>query len=555
MLQSLRVKNLAIVENVEVEFQSGLNIITGETGAGKSILIDALGLVLGERADRSMIRAGESQSSIEAVFSLEDTARIDVVLDRAGLDPCSEGELIVRRVISASGAGRNFVNDATVTLQVLKGVGNLLVDMHGAHDHQSLLSSAYQLEVLDAYAGLGAERASYHAEYRSLLDQIRERGELEGDDEQIARQIDMLAYQVKEIQDAGLSAQEAIAVDEEHTVVANAQAILESARRAIEGLTDGDNSAFDTMAGVMGALEELSQVVPDASTWREDARTVSVQIQELCRSLEQYAGRVDGDPARLQWLEERKSLYENLKRKYGDSVESVLAFLGDAENRLEQLQARDERLADVDQRIQAQEQRLRKSGSALSADRNKASTRLGEAITKALRDLGFSEGAFNIALQCCDPGPTGTDGVEYMFAPNVGEGQRPLRSIASSGEISRVMLATKSVLAGHDRVPVLIFDEIDANLGGEIGNAVGVRLAAVAGSHQVICITHLPQVAVHGTTHLAVRKDIKKNRTYTKIEELKGTHRSEEIARMLAGDEASRVALKHARELLKSASA
>jgi DNA repair protein RecN (Recombination protein N) len=550
MLESLRVRNLAVVEDVTVAFQKGLNVITGETGAGKSILIDALGLVLGERADKSMIRTGEAQCTVEAVFHLADPVAVNRVLDELALDTCEENRLILRRTVSATGSGKNLVNDCPTTIQVFRQLGDLLVDLHGPHDHQALLKQAYQLDVLDAFAGLAAERETYAQVYREQLDLESRRHELDGDDSQVAQQVDLLRYQIAEIEEAKLTADEATTLDEDHTVVANAQLILELASQACNALSDDEPTAFSGVATAQRALDELSRLVPQGGAWLAEAQAVNVQIQELTRSIHQYVQDIEADPRRLEWLEQRKSLYEMLKRKYGGSVEAVLEHLVTSQGRLNDLESREEQILAVDRDLEKIRKALDTAARKLRTGRKKASTGLSQSITKAIQDLGFAEGAFAVDLEPCEPGPAGQDAIDFGFAPNVGETMRPLRAIASSGEISRVMLATKAVLAKHDRIPVLIFDEIDSNIGGEIGIAVGLKLRDVAQNHQVISITHLPQVAAHGMTHLAVRKDVRDGRTHTQIESLDEDTRTREIARMLGGEELTSVTIEHARQMI-----
>ncbi len=553
MLQSLHVRNLAIVENTRVEFDDGLNVITGETGAGKSIFLGALTLVLGGRADRSLIRAGEKDCRIEAVFQLPSTGDVDAVLDELGMDPCEEGMLIVRRTVSASGSGRCFVNDSPATVQALKQVGNLLVDMHGPHDHQSLLNQDFQLDILDAFAHLQAKRHGYEKLYRELLDLEARRRELETDDDTVEQQIDLLSYQVKEIEDADLTDADEDELEQEHAVVANAQRILELAGGLVQSLTESENSAFSTMAFAQGALGELEQIVDIAKDWHDEARSIAVQIQELAATVNSYAQGVEGDPSRLQWIEERMALLRKLKRKYGDSVPAMLEFLQKAKSRLHDLESRHERIAELEQEIADTRKRVVEAGRALGRERRKAAKKLASQVTAELRDLGFAHGAFDAPLDEVDPGPGGTDEIEFGFMPNAGEPMRPLRVIASSGEISRVMLATKAVLAKHDKIPVLVFDEIDANVGGEIGTAVGGKLETVADTHQVLCITHLPQVAVHGGAHFVVEKSVRDGRTHTSIRGLEATEREEEVARMLGGRDLTSVTLEHAAEMLAKA--
>lgn len=552
MLQTLRVRNLALVEDITVEFQSGLNVITGETGAGKSVIIGALGLLLGERADKGLIRNGADQCLAEGVFLLSDSRAVDAILEDVGLPPCEGGQLLIRRTLSINGTGKNFINDSSTTLQVLKRVGEHLVDMHGPYDHQSLLNTEFQLDILDAFAHLWDTRGGYeklHEDYRQLQGQ---RKALEGTDEQdVARQIELLAFQVKEIQDLAPVEGEDEAIAKEQVQVANAQRILELAGGIQSALLEGDESAFNGLAFAQKGLGELAGLVEAASEWREQARSITVQVQDLAETVEHYVRNIEGDPARLQWLEDRMASYHRLKRKYGATVTEILSRLENAKSRLRELETRGERLQELDGAIAAALDKVRQAGNKLGKARRQAAAKLAKTITDELRDLGFQHGTFDVGIQPSEPGPSGLDAVEFSFAPNAGEQARPLRAIASSGEISRVMLAVKAVLADHDSIPVLVFDEIDANVGGAMGTAIGTKLDTVGRHHQVLCITHLPQVAVFGKTHFAVAKEVVNGRTRTLISCLDKEARVDEVARMLGGRDLTSVTLKHAREMLK----
>jgi DNA repair protein RecN (Recombination protein N) len=551
MLLTLGIRNLAIVENARVEFAPGLNVITGETGAGKSILVGALALVLGERADKTAIRAGEDQCAVEAAFALADPSGVDAVLDELGLAPTEEGRLIVRRSLSASGSGRNWINDSPATVQALKRVGDLLVDMHGPHEHQSLLSPEFQLDVLDSFGHLWTIRADYETAFREHARLEEQRRAIEGESGSTAQQVDWLTFQVKEIEEAKLTPEDEAGLEEEHARVAHAQQILAQTAAAREALTEAETSAAGALAAVLKALAPLGKTIERSADWRREAEAISVQVRELSATLNDYAQGVDADPARLQWLEDRMALVHKLKRKYGGSVESALRALTEAKARLTDLETRGERLRELEARIAAERAKRDKVGRRLGDARREAAGRLAKAITAALRGLGFAHGAFAVDLRDAAPRLSGADDIEYGFAPNVGEPMRALRAIASSGEISRVMLAVKSVLARHDRIPLLVFDEVDANVGGEMGNAIGARLREIAEHHQVVCITHLPQVAVHGVRHLVVAKDVRDGRTLTSIRPVEGEARVEEIARMLGGRDLTSVTLKHAREMLR----
>jgi DNA repair protein RecN (Recombination protein N) len=552
MLVTLRVKNFAIVENVKVDLASGLNVITGETGAGKSILAGALGLVLGERADKTMIRAGETKCGVEAVFQLADSAGVDEILEDLGLEPCENGNLVIRRIVASEGSGKNLVNDSPVTVQTLKRLGDMLVDMHGPHDHQSLLHQENQIDLLDSYGHLWGLRDAYENSYNRMQELSERIAELDCDEQQVAEQIDFLSFQIKEIEEANLSEQDAN-LEEEHRLAANASRIIQLTNTVNDGLMESEHSAFSTLVAARNALAELSRLSDEAAQWQEEAESINIQLRELADSVANFAQSIEMDQERLQWLEDRMALLQKLKRKYGGSIESIREHLDKTKKRLEDLSTRNERIEKLQkEQAEAKEEVLEK-GEKLSNARNDAARKLAEAITSELRDLGFEHGMFTVGLTRSDPGRSGIDNIEFGFAPNVGEPERPLRVIASSGEISRVMLAVKAVLALHDRIPVLVFDEIDTNVGGEMGNAIGSKLAGIARNHQVVCITHLAQVAAHGATHLSVRKTVREGRTYSQISPVKDEDRVNEIARMLSGEQ-TEAALEHARTLVHAAS-
>jgi len=551
MLQLVRIKNLAIVENITVEFAAGLNVITGETGAGKSIIIGALGLLLGDRADRSLIRAGEEACGVEAIFELPDATLINAVLNELGMPPCESGHLVIRRIISANGANKIMLNDSPATLQTLQKVGNLLVDMHGPYDHQSLLSQDFQLNLLDAFSHLDKKRTAYAALYHQMQDLEQQRMALSGNDQDVERQMDSLAFQIKEIDDAKLDQLNEAEIDREHTMAANAQQILALADRLCNGLTDDENSMFNRIVETQSILHQMTGLVDTADEWQKEAKSIAIQVQELTHTIRSFVEKIDIDPARLQYLEDQKSLLYKLKRKYGETLSEILAVSEKAKAQLEDLATRKERLSKIEAQQSAVRKELLSAGKSLSQERHKGAKALVETITRELQPLGFPHGAFSMQITDCEPLISGTDRVDFCFAPNTGEPARPLRLIASSGEISRVMLATKTVLAEHDRIPVLVFDEIDANVGGETGNAIGEKLRSVAEKHQVLCITHLPQVAVHGHTHFVVAKDTEQGRTHTHIRRIEKQDRIDEIARMLGGRDLTSVTLRHAKEMLQ----
>lgn len=553
MLNYLKVKNLAVVEKAEIAFEPGLNIVTGETGSGKSVLIGALSLILGERADHGAIRSGTGEMSVEAGFSIADPKTIDAILADAGLPECEENQLVIRRTVSSAGSGRCWINDSTSTLATLRKIGEYLVDMHGPYDHQSLLSPDFQLSLLDSFAHCDKELSAYRNAFARLVALKKEKEDLQADSGgDVEAEIDHLRFVVSEIETAALTEEDGEPLIQRHAEAASAGEIIELGNAVVNGLSDGENSLFDQFAAVQQKIAELARMLPEASEWHEDAESAIVQIQELSRTINDRLLRIEADPELLAQLEERMALVQRLKRKYGQTIEEINAFGAAKSERLRKLLSREERLSALDSEIAAAGKAAEKAAAALTASRTKAAAKLAGSITKELRPLGFASSFFEIGLAPKALSATGADTVTFSFAPNPGEPPMPLRAIASSGEIARVMLATKSVLAEQDVIPLLVFDEIDSNIGGEVGRAVGQKLRALAKSHQVISITHLPQVAAYGQTHFSVSKHVESNRTSAFIRRLEGEDRAEEIARMLGGSDFTSVVLSHAREMIET---
>lgn len=552
MLTRLSVRNLAIVESADVEFGGGLTVITGETGAGKSVLMGALELVLGARADASTVRDGAKEARIEAEFAVPGV--VDAFLDAAGLPPCEDGVLLVRRAISATGGGRVHVNDAATTVQTLRALGKLLVDVHGPNDHQSLLEEGFQRGVLDAHGRL--DTSAYAAAWARLADLRAQRADLQGDDADVAETCERLRYAVDELDAAQLTPEDDDELPARHAAAAHAAEILDCANAATAALSEADDSAAAALIGAGARVREMARFHEAAGAWGETIERLTVEVQELAQEIADSASRLDADPEALQALDDRLSLVQRLKRKYAcPDVAALLALRDERARRLADLEGRGARLAALADEIAAAEAAVRAAGAKLTAARTKAAARLARAVTKELHGLGFLRAGFDVSLAPHAPDATGCDAVDFLFAPNPGEAARPLREIASTGEIARVMLAVKTVVAEHDAIPVLVFDEIDSNIGGEVGRAVGEKLRAVARHHQVIAITHLPQSAVYGARHLAVAKAVSGGRTRSTIQPLEGEARVAEIARMLGGTSLTSVVEQHARELLSRAQA
>ena len=562
MLTTLRIKNLALVADLTLELPPGCLAITGETGAGKSILIGALNLVLGERADRSSIRAGSDSCSVEAVFDVAQLrAPLQPFLEENGLEPCEENQLVLKRAFTAAGTNRQFINGSPTTLNVLAKLGEWLVDIHGPHDHQSLLHASRQLAILDAFGNLKPLRDSFGQLVHRRAALEAEKAALIVDEKTYAQQLDLLRHQAGEIAAAQLQADEEAPLEQDYHRASNAAKLLQVSQAALGFLSEEENSAL-TQAGAVGRqLQELHRIDAGAGSLLALHEQAAALLRDLQAELSRYADKVDIDPARLQALEERLNLVHSLKRKYGATLADVLAFGAAAQRKLHSLEQRDAELARLNGDLKKLDAELLRTGKELSAARRKVIPKLAKAVAKQLGDLGFKQSSFDVAitgkaevsnLKTQIP-LSGFNTVEFQFAPNVGEPARPLRAIASSGEMARVMLALKTVLAAEDEIPVLVFDEVDANVGGETANAVGEKMRQIARQRQVLCITHLAPVAAAASAHYVVTKQTKEGRTISDIQLLDAKSRVTELARMLGGQ--SGAARKHAEELLKSGAA
>ena len=551
MLATLRIKNLALVSDLTLELQPGCNVITGETGAGKSIILGALNLVLGERADRTLIRSGEESCAVEAVFTVKKLrAPLPAFLEENGLEPCEDHHLVLKRTFTSAGTNRQFINGSPTTLATLAALGEWLVDMHGPHDHQSLLHPAKQLAILDAFGGLEKQRAAFGELVRQHAGLNREKSALIVDDKTYAQQLDLLRFQVEEITTARLQPDEESAVTEEFNRASNAARLLQWSQAALEILSESDNSLLAQSGAVGRMLAELHRVDPGAARLVELHAQASETWRELQTEVSRYADKVEVDPARLAELEERLNLIHSLKRKYGATLAEVITFGDEARTKLQALESRDAELARLNAALARQAAELVAAGRKLTAARAKVIPQLSQAAGRQLNDLGFKQSKFGVAIvPLAEPTPTGCELVEFQFAPNPGEPAKALRAIASSGEMARVMLALKTVLAAEDEIPVLVFDEVDANVGGETANTVGQKMKQIAANRQVLCITHLPQVAAPADAHYVVTKQVVAGRTISGIELLDKKARVTELARMLGGQ--SEAARQHAAALLK----
>ena len=549
LLSLLRIKNLALVEDLEWELTPGFTAITGETGAGKSIIIGALQLLLGERADKSLIRTGAEACTVEAIFMGDDFSDLNARLEESGVELCAD-ELIVKRTFSLGGSSRHFVNGSPTTLALLKAIGDELVDLHGPHDHQSLLAPERQLALLDGFAHAEEALREYQQSFRRLQSLVAEERALSSAETVREQEFDLLRHQVQEIAAAKLEPDEEQEVHARYRLASNSRRLIELATSISRQLSEADNAVLNQLAETQRLLRELEKIDPGLAESSAAHATAVIELTEIARTLDRYAEKLDLDPEQLAQLEERVTLIETLKRKYGGSIFEVIAFGERATERMRKIEGRDAELERLARDIENARKALERAAAVLRKVRQTSAPKLAKNVQQQLVDLGFRQAEFEARLSPNDePRLNGTDSLELLFSPNPGEPLKPLRTVASSGEISRVTLAIKSVLALQDAIPLLVFDEIDANVGGEIANAVGAKMGALAARHQVLCITHLPQVAAAAATQFVVTKDVARGRTFSDLREVKGKARQEEIARMLGGKSES--ALRHAASLLR----
>jgi len=535
---------------VEVDFQPGFNVLTGETGAGKSILIGALNLVLGARSTGDVLRQGTDKAQIDAIFLLPRLSRRLKDLLKAHDLTLDGPELHLSRVITKDSRSKGYVNGAMVPISVLSDIGDELVDVHGQHDHQSLLKSDRQLELLDAYAGTEDDVSSLRGQvesYRALMERIEV---LANDDRDRTRQMEFLRFEVTEIDEAHLEPGEGEALKARINLITNSETIFQAAQRAYTTLYEQEDGAVVDLLGLANReLDELAEIDERFTPLAAQLTEAQAAIEAIASELRGYTEELEFDPEELNELNRRNALIGALKRKYGGSVEEILAYRDKAAAELDSYENRDEQLAALKKEAAALRTAIESAGKLLTAARQKAARKIEKEVTAALQDLGMKGAQFEAFLQPVDMSLSGFDRANFQLAANKGESMKPLKQVASGGEISRIMLAIKTVLAKADTIPSLIFDEVDAGIGGDVARKVAQKLRAIASSHQVLSITHLAQIAAVGDAHFTVAKASTNGRTKSQVSPISGEAREKEIARLLDGS-ISKVSLDHARELL-----
>jgi DNA repair protein RecN (Recombination protein N) len=553
MLRQIHVENFALIDRLDLKFGEGLNILTGETGAGKSIVIDALGLALGERGSSDQIRAGSERAVVEAVFDLCDApAATRERLAEAGLDDETEDTLIFARELSKSGKSQCRINGRLMPVGALREMSDGLIDIHGQHEHQTLLATERHIDLLDNWLGgeallLGTEVAGKFADTNRIRKELEE---LRAYARERARNLDLYRYQQEEINAAGLRVGELNDLTQERSRLANAEKLYAAAEEAYESLgnvaLEGLNSALIAAerAGALDeALQPMQEQLAEALAYAEEAR----------RNLRTYRDQIEFNPERLEEIGDRLDLIHTLQRKYGDTEEEILAYAGELSERLNALENSEARESELIQSLAQIEAELSKCAVRLSDLRKGASSRFAEAVMAELKDLGMANTRFEVSIESREITAKGVDKIEFLISTNPGEPLRPLARVASGGEISRLMLSMKSVLAQAAYVPTLIFDEIDVGVGGRTASVLAEKLSALARNAQVLCITHLPQIASQPAAHFTIEKCVANGRTVVDVRPLSEQERVEEIARMLGTAGQPHTVLQHAREMLQNA--
>lgn len=557
MLTHLSIKNLALLEDDALEFAPGLNVLTGETGAGKSIVLDALGLVLGRRADAGLVREGAARLTVSARFDI-GSPRLRKIAEELGvLSEEEPGELLIRREVEAGGKSRAFVNDRPVGLPALARLAERLAYVHGQHEHQLLLKAAEQRDLLDAHGGLEGLRDEVAAAFDAWRTVVAERDALALSEQERAQRLDLYRYQRQELDAADPRAEEEAVLDQLLPQLKNAEKLRAASEEALDGLSRREGSAAELTRRTRSLLDSLRALGAPLGETADLLDGAIVQLEEAAQRLEAFAGGLEQDPAKLEETLSRLDQLAKLKKKYGPTLADVVAYRARVAGELDRLENLENKNRDMAERLAAAEKQLAARSEKLSTARGAAAKKLDAAINKEFRDVGLPHAVLDIEA-LAEPGrytSAGMDEVRFWFTPNPGEGRRPLADVASGGELSRVMLAVKSVLAKTDAVPVLVFDEIDAGVGGALGAVLGRKLAKLGGSHQVLCVTHLATIAACGDRHFVVEKEIQKTRTRTSVRALTETDRVQEIARLFGGtgkESEGDIGLRHARELLES---
>jgi DNA repair protein RecN (Recombination protein N) len=552
MLQELVVENYAVVERLRIHFYNGLNLLTGETGSGKSIVVDALGLLLGGRASADMVRTGESRARVAGIFDVRDHAAIRRLLEPSGLE-IEDGELLVEREILAGGKSRAYVGSRPVAVSLLKELAPYLGDIHGQHDQQLLFVADAQREMLDAFAANAEPLDRIAVLYQQWRAAGMELEELERSEQEKLRLLDLWSFQRKEIESAALQPQEDVALENERRVLQNVQRLEEAASAAYAAVYDGPESAVSLTRVAARRVDELCRIDSSLEVLRENLKAADLHLQEVSYALRDYVSRLEANPGRLEEIETRLAALDRLKRKYGQSIAEILSFLEEVRRQIAAVEHAGERMEELRRQQRQLSVEFEKLAADLTARRMAGARKLEKRVEAELAQLAMAATVFRVAINPTPWSSHGADRVDFLVSPNLGEEPRALEKVASGGEISRIALALKTCLAAPRSGPprTLVFDEVDAGVGGSAAEGVGRRLKKLAAANQVLCVTHLPQIASFADHHYVVEKRESKGRTEAIVEELDAAGRTREVGRMLSGHKLTPEALKHAEQLIK----
>lgn len=557
MLRELDIRNFAIIEALTVSFTEGLTVLTGETGAGKSIIIDAVHLLAGGRGSQEFIRHGAKKAEIEGLFTIEDAKHpVFAKLADFGLEP-TDGEILLRRELNDKGKNVCRVNGKLVTISILREIGGALIDIHGQHETQELMDEKQHLHLLDQFAGnsLGKAKESYSHTYDKYMKLKREFASYNENEQQIAQRIDLLTFQLREIEAAELIAGEEEDLLQERKKLQNFTKIYESVSAAHEAI-QGESKGLDWVGSAMSELEHAASVDEQFESHSELVSGAFYQLQDVSSEIKRLIDDMEFDPSRLNEIEQRLALIQSLKRKYGASVEDILIYHEQQADELDKLVNRDQRYQLDQAKLKELTEDLRVEADELTILRKKAASKLGKAIMEQLRELHMGKASFEVNFSALPNGRfdrNGGDVISFYISTNLGEPLKPLTKVASGGELSRMMLALKTIFSKHQGITSIIFDEVDTGVSGRVAQAIAEKIAAISVHSQVLCISHLPQVAAMADQHLFIEKKVGKQRTTTAVHELDGQERTEEMSRMLSGAEITDLTLQHAEELLSLA--
>ncbi|MFN8007638.1 MAG: DNA repair protein RecN [Terriglobia bacterium] len=566
MLRYLEIREFALIDRLEMEFDAGLNLLTGETGSGKSIIVDALGLLLGAKAYTEMIRSGAEKSTVTGQFEIQNEQRLKSRFDAVGVNFSPE-EIIIRRELSSNGKGKAFLNDQLVPTSFLREIAVFLVDIHGQNEQQSLLQAEAQLQFLDMFGGTSSLAGDVRSAFGVWQEGVRQIEAFRQNEQERLRSIDLYSFQLREIEAARLKAtNEDEILTRERAVLSHSEKLSQLSEHAYGALYDDETSAGSLIKQAMRDLEEIQRIDSDWKAWQEPLQSARIEIEEVASLVRELASRIEFNPGRLEQVEQRVAELDRVKRKYGKTLNEVQAYFEKIKNELEQLKAADQNIEQLEDNVSKACGCYREQSAQLSTQRKKAARKLEKQVESELADLAMKECRFEVAFRkngesppppAHRPGPdetaTGVDTIEFQLSANPGEELKALSRIASGGEISRIMLALKSLQSVDHRSKTLVFDEVDAGIGGQTAHVLGQRLKRLSKQNQVMCVTHLPQIASFADQHFFVDKKTAEDRTVTRINRLGAKERVQEIARMISGDHRTESVLKHAAELIKKA--